>query len=55
MIVFFEGLLWLVFYDVFFFNVNYLYWGEDVWKENIVLSLKVCMLNLKVREIVINK
>ena len=55
MIVFFEGSLWLVSYDVSLLNTNLLYQREDVWKENIALSSKVCMLNPKAREIVTNK
>lgn len=55
MIVFFEGSLWSVSYDVSLLNTNLLYQREDVWKENIALSSKVCMLNPKAREIVTNK
>ena len=55
MIAFFEGSLRSVSYDVSLLNANHLYRGEDVWKENIALSSKVCMLNPKAREIVTNK
>lgn len=55
MIVFFEGSLWSVSYDVSLLNTNLLYQREGVWKENIALSSKVCMLNPKAREIVTNK
>ena len=55
MIAFFEGSLWSVSHDVSLLNANLLYQREDVWKENIALSSKVCMLNPKAREIVTNK
>ena len=55
MIAFFEGSLWSVSHDVSLLNANLLYQREDVWKENIALSSKFCMLNPKAREIVTNK